>query len=259
MTEIISVYKIEDPKIELHKDVSIEVLKELADSIKEQGQEQSILVRKRGDHYQVIDGHNRLKAARMFGIDTLRAEIVEKNDADMLLASAVSNIQRTPNNILQEAALCKELKEEHKLSVKDIAKKFGKSEGYVRSRIRMLDASPLIQQLVVESRLHPSDVIQLLKIEIEQDRDFVAADLAMSPHTVSQANFLVEQFIRAKEILKDAPKEQILEEAKTTPRSKCEFCKDMVEIHKLQQKPICDDCEVRVMYLLTKDKEGEKK
>ncbi|MGQ4915666.1 MAG: ParB/RepB/Spo0J family partition protein, partial [Candidatus Asgardarchaeia archaeon] len=216
-------------------------------------------VRPKGDHYQLICGHNRLKAAKKFGIPKLPAKIVQMNDTEALLAATTENIMRTEQDPIKEAELYKTLKEKHGLTVKQIAEKFGKSETYVYARIRTLDLPQPIQQMIQTKQLNPTTALELHRIPTPEEQIMIASDLARSNATQRQAKLLVDSYIQAKKQLQDAPKEEVLEEAKKTPVGRCDICKEMKELPMLKSYIICDDCYQHLMFLLESERRQQQK
>jgi len=258
MLEEIDVYKIEDPPIVLHPSTDMEHLAELAESIKRQGLINPITVRKKGDHYQLIDGYNRVTAAKKFGIPKLPARILEMDDKEALIAATTANILRTPQDPLAEGELYKKLREEHGMSAHDIAEKFGRSETYVSHRIKMLELPDIIKDYIKIHKLTPTQSLELLRIPDDREKILVAHDLARSPITVQETKTLVDSYLEQKKKLAESPPEEVLEEAKKIPQAKCNYCKELKPIDEFTRKIMCNDCEAKFFYLLRKEQREAK-
>lgn len=113
-------------------------LKELARSISQHGIIQPIVVRRRGNDFELIAGDRRLKAAQICGLVTVPARIVEASDAEVLELQLVENIQRESVPFYEEALALKRLQDEpYNYTAAEIAKKIGKSEQYVYFQLKL--------------------------------------------------------------------------------------------------------------------------
>lgn len=251
-TEELDVYMIADPQIELHPSTSIEHLAELAESIKQQGLINPITVRKVDEHYQLIAGHNRLKAAKKFGIPKLLSRVVEMSDKDALIAGTTENIMRSNQDPIQEGKLYQELKETHKMAAKDIAEKFGKSETYVYSRIRMLELPEMLHHAIRAGALAPSTASEVLRIPNRQEQIMVGHDLARNRSKQRDAKMLVDSYLAHKQKMKDAPEEEVLEKAHVSPQMRCDFCLEMRDLDLLRGRNCCKTCDQKLAYMLEK-------
>lgn len=129
-------------------------LKELSDSIKQQGVIQPITVRKLGyDQYQIISGERRWRASRLAGLDYIPAYIRIANDEAMLEMALVENIQRENLNPIEIALSYHRLIEEIKLSVEQLAEKVGKDRSTIANYLRLLKLPPMIQSAIRDQKI----------------------------------------------------------------------------------------------------------
>jgi ParB family transcriptional regulator, chromosome partitioning protein len=113
-------------------------LKELARSIGQHGIVQPLVVRRRGDGFELIAGDRRLKAAEIAGLITVPARIVEATDSEVLEIQLVENVQREAVPYYEEALALKRLQDDpYNYDVHEIAKKIGKSEQYVYFQLKL--------------------------------------------------------------------------------------------------------------------------
>ncbi len=124
-----------------------EALAALADSIREVGILQPVLVRAAEDGgYELIAGERRWRAARRVGLQTVPAMVRVADDAAMLQHAIVENIQREELNPLEEAAAYQQLIEDFSLTHDDVATRVGKSRATITNTLRLLQLPPSIQR-----------------------------------------------------------------------------------------------------------------
>ena len=122
-------------------------LTELADSIREHGVLQPILVRPVGSQYELIAGERRWRASGLAQRETIPAIVAEFDDETALEVSIIENLQREDVSPLEEAAMFRKMTDLG-YSVRQLAQKIGKDKGYVENRMRLADAPPEIRELV---------------------------------------------------------------------------------------------------------------
>jgi len=130
-----------------------EALGALADSIREVGVLQPVLVRPVDEGYELIAGERRWRAARRIGLQTIPALIRDTDDATALEHALVENLHRDDLNPLEEAAAYQQLIEDFGLTHEAVASQVGKSRTSVTNSLRLLQLPPAIQKLVHEGRL----------------------------------------------------------------------------------------------------------
>ena len=127
-----------------------ESLAALAESIREVGVLQPVLVRAGGDGYELIAGERRWRAARRIGLQTIPAIVRVADDAAMLQQAIVENVQREELNPLEEAAAYQQLIEDFSLTHDDVAARVGKSRATITNTLRLLQLPPSIQRCLKE-------------------------------------------------------------------------------------------------------------
>jgi ParB family chromosome partitioning protein len=140
-------------------------LKGLAVSIEKHGILQPIVVRRKGDRYQLIMGERRLRAARIAGKTSIPAIVREATDADSLKYALMENLQREDLNPLEEAKGYVELRDEFHLSTNEIAELLGKDRSTVANTLRLLNLPEPILVLLGDGRLSAGHARALLSIE----------------------------------------------------------------------------------------------
>jgi len=131
-----------------------EALGLLADSIRQVGVLQPILVRPSGDGtYELIAGERRWRAARRVGLQTIPALVRETDDSTALEHALVENLHRDNLNPLEEAAAYQQLIEDFNLTHDDVASRVGRSRASISNTLRLLQLPPAIQRSVQEKKL----------------------------------------------------------------------------------------------------------
>ena len=154
-------------------------LAELASSIREHGVLQPILVRPAGrDHYQLVAGERRWRAARLAGLLTIPALIEELDDDAALEIAVIENLQREDLSPLEEANMYEKMVTEHGYSIRKLAQKLGKDKGYLENRLRLADAPEEIRALVSVRKDTLSHAYELMKVQDPKKRKRLAAQVA---------------------------------------------------------------------------------
>lgn len=143
-------------------------LGELADSIREHGVLQPLIVTRSGSGYTLIAGERRWRAARQAGLKSVPALIKDSSPQQMLELALVENIQRQDLSPLEEAAAYRQLLEEHKLTQEEVAHRVGKSRSAIANSLRLLNLPPeakeaLAQGLITEG--HARTLLSLPNLE----------------------------------------------------------------------------------------------
>jgi ParB family chromosome partitioning protein len=157
-----------------------QALAELTASIREHGVLQPVLVRPRGEqnHYQLVAGERRWRAARQAGLTEIPALIEQLDDETALEIGIIENLQREDLSPLEEAMIYERMTSEHGYSVRRLAQKLGKDKGYVENRLRLASAPTEIKQLVSLRKDTLSHAYELLKVEEPRKRRKLAEQVA---------------------------------------------------------------------------------
>ena len=161
-----------------------ETLASLADSIREVGVLQPILVRERDGEYEMIAGERRWRAARRVGMQTIPAIVRNADNATMLQQAIVENVQREQLNPLEEAAAYQQLIEDFALTHDEVAARVGKSRATITNTLRLLQLPPAIQRALKDGGLRMGHARALLgtpdrAFQEQLARRIVAEDLSV--------------------------------------------------------------------------------
>lgn len=153
------------------RDMKPEALESLAESIRAQGVVQPIVVRPKGEGFEIVAGERRWRAARMAGLKRIPAIVREIPDQAALAVALIENIQRADLNPLEEAAALQRLQKEYRLTHQQCAEAVGRSRAAVSNMLRLLDLNEDVQRLLREGKLEMGHARALLALEgAEQSR-----------------------------------------------------------------------------------------
>ena len=170
-----------------------EKLTELADSIKEHGVLQPIIVTKRDDFYQIIAGERRWRASKLAGLKTIPTIVRNYDEKKIREVSLIENIQRENLNPIEAAKAIKELMEEHNLTQEQLAKTLGKSRSAIANTVRILNLDERVIDLVNEGKLTEGHARSLVAITNQQKQYKLAMDIVNLDMSVREAETLVKE------------------------------------------------------------------
>jgi ParB family chromosome partitioning protein len=170
-------------------------LQELADSIKEHGVIQPLVVAKIApEQYELIAGERRLKAAKLAGLTMVPVIVrVESGEREKLELALVENIQRHDLDVLEEARAYKKLIEEFDLTQEDVADKVGKSRSAVANKVRLLGLPIEIQRALTEGKISEGHARSILAIENPEKQRALFELILKDNLTVRQAEDKVKE------------------------------------------------------------------
>lgn len=142
-----------------------EALESLAQSIKEKGVLQPLLVRKKNDKYEIIAGERRWRAAQLAGLDEVPVIVKDLNDSETLEIALIENLQRENLSAIEEAEGLNRLMSEYAYTQEIIGKVIGKSRSYIANTLRLLGLPEKIKQLVKENKLSAGHARALIGCE----------------------------------------------------------------------------------------------
>lgn len=180
-------------------------LDELAQSIRENGILQPILVRKLGDEYQIIAGERRWRAAQRAGLHDVPVMVKELDDSAAFAIALIENIQRSDLNPIEESLAYQRLLEEHAFTQEALAQRVGKDRSTITNSLRLLKLPERVREFVVEGKLSMGHARALLGLEEAKLIEKAALELVQNGGSVRDAEKLVAR-VKAGEDA--APKEK---------------------------------------------------
>jgi len=185
-----------------------ENLDELAQSIKQHGILQPLVVSKNGDKYQLIAGERRLKAAELLGMSRVPVILKEVSDRDKLELAIVENIQRRDLNPLETANSYKKLSEEFGLSNEDIADQVGKAVSTVSNFLRLLKLPVVIKEALAKGDITMSHAKIILSYKDKDEQIKVYKQILKKDMTVHDLQDMQKKSVARDN--KDKPRDPVL-------------------------------------------------
>jgi ParB family chromosome partitioning protein len=173
------------------KKFSDETLRELADSIREQGIVQPLIVRQRGDSFELIAGERRWRAAQLLGLAEVPVIVREADDREVLELALIENLQRENLNPIEEAHGYAQLIEQFALKQEEVATKVGKSRAVVTNALRLLRLAAGIQEALRDGLLSVGHAKVILGLPDEKQQKVAADRILKDGLNVRQTEALV--------------------------------------------------------------------
>ena len=190
----VSIKEIQPNKGQPRKRFKAEELAELTDSIKQNGILQPLLVRRSGDHYEIVAGERRYQAARAAGLTEVPVVIREISDDDVFKLALIENLQRSDLTPLEEARGYRQLIKDKGLTQEELAKILSKSRSAITNTIRLLDLPKEVQELVDEGNLSAGHARAILAVPSEDGRIRLARKVVDERLSVRQTESLAPLF-----------------------------------------------------------------
>lgn len=146
------------------------LLNELADSIRENGVLQPLLVRKKGKGYEIIAGERRYQASKIAGLEELPVIVKEVDDQKMLELALIENLQRSDLNPIEEAKGYRQLIKASGMTQEALSKAVSKSRSSITNSLRLLDLPAPVQQYLFDGRLTAGHARAILAVPYEEQR-----------------------------------------------------------------------------------------
>jgi len=172
---------------------SDEPLQELVQSIREKGILQPLLVRRKGDHYELIAGERRWRAAQKAGIKDIPILVRDVSESELLELSLIENIQRENLNPIEEAEAYKGLMDQFHLTQEDISQKVGKDRATVANSLRLLKLPPEIKQSLSEGKVSVGHARALLGLESPEKQRMAWRKVLAGGLSVRQTENLIKR------------------------------------------------------------------
>ena len=190
----IAIDQIETNPFQPRTDFDETALRELAQSIKEQGVIQPVTVRKLGyNKYQLISGERRLRASKMAGLTKIPAFIRIANDEQMLELALIENIHRENLNAIEVAISYQRLIDECGLTQEEVSEKVGKSRSAVANFLRLLKLPPEIQLAIRDGHISMGHARALINITDKEEQLKLLQQIIMEEMTVRQTEEMAEK------------------------------------------------------------------
>ena len=198
----VAITKVEPNRKQPRKFFDEDALQELADSIRQFGLLQPILVQDRNDHYEIIAGERRWRAARLAGLKEVPVIIKNYTDQEIGEIALMENIQREDVNPIEEAQAYKRLLEEFNLKQDEVAERVSKSRAAVTNSIRLLKLGDKVQQMVIDDMISTGHARALLAVEDEEEQYALAQKIFDEKLSVREIEKLVKNLHKPAKVKK---------------------------------------------------------
>ncbi|MBU6410253.1 MAG: ParB/RepB/Spo0J family partition protein [Verrucomicrobia bacterium] len=188
--------KIRRSALQPRKQFSEESLRELADSIREQGIVQPLVVREREGFYELIAGERRWRAAQLLNLEEVPVITREADDRAVLELALIENLQRENLNAIEEALGFAQLAEQFQLTQEEISAKVGKSRAVVANALRLLKLPAAVQGFIGEGRLAVGHAKVILGLADEKEQRLAAERVIKEGLNVRQTEGLVAKWLK---------------------------------------------------------------
>ena len=173
-----------------------EALEELADSIRQFGVLQPILVKRNGSRYEIIAGERRWRASRKAGLREIPAIIRDYSNQETVELSLIENIQRENLNPIEEAKAFKRLLDEFGLRQEDLAARVSKSRTAITNAVRLLKLDERVQEMVADNRISMGHARALIPVEIGEEQYLLACQVYEKKLSVRDVEKLVKKIAK---------------------------------------------------------------
>jgi len=256
---VVDIRKVEPNPTQPRQHFDEAALAELAESMKNFGIVQPLLVKDSGSHFTIIAGERRYRAARLAGITEVPVVVKEYTEMETLQVALLENIQREDLTAIEEANCYKRLMDEFFFSVDSIAEKLGKSKHSIISLLHLLELAPAAQKLASEGKITASHAKVLLGVEDHELQIKCAEKIVLEGMSVRAAETMVVQVLKAaaKEaeavIEKPEPKDLAEQESAAYAYRRAEFELKRVLGSQVYIKPGKKTSKIEIEYYSTED------
>lgn len=199
----VHISEIEPNKTQPRKRFDEDALQELADSIKQYGVIQPLILQKKDKFYEIIAGERRWRAARIAGLKDVPAIIKDYSPQEVVEIALIENIQREDLNPIEEAQTYQRLIQEFNLKQDEVAERVSKSRVAVTNAMRLLKLDERVQQMLIDEMLSSGHARALLSIEDLEKEYTIACKVFDEKLSVRETEKLVKQ------LLADKPQKEI--------------------------------------------------
>ena len=206
--QIVKLTKVEPSRERPRKQFDADALQELAESIKQFGVLQPLLVQKKEDYYEIIAGERRWRASKLAGLKEVPVIVKEFTEQEAVEISLIENIQREDLNPIEEAMAYKRLMEEFHLKQDAIAERVSKSRTAVTNSMRLLKLDDRVQQMLIDEMISTGHARALLALESKDAQAEAAVKVFDEKLSVRETERLVKELLNPVQKKEEKPKNQ---------------------------------------------------
>lgn len=193
---LIDINKIEPNRGQPRRNFDEDSLQELADSIKQYGVIQPLVLQKQGDIYQIIAGERRWRASKLAGLKQIPAIIKDYSPQEVMEIALIENIQREDLNPIEEALAFQNLMKEYGLKQDELADKVSKSRTAVTNSMRLLKLDERVQQMLIDDMISVGHARTLIPIEDGNSQYEIALKIFDHKLSVRETEKMVKKLIQ---------------------------------------------------------------
>lgn len=176
-------------------------LNELAESIRQHGIIQPLVLRKIGDKYEIIAGERRYKASYIAGLTKVPAVIIDLNDNESAEVAIVENIQRKDLSPIEEAKSYKKLLDRGYLTQDQLASRMGKNQSTVSNKLRLLNLDEKVQDALLNNKISERHARSLLKLDNKEEQKEVLDEIIEKRLNVRDTEDLINRKLNGEEFI----------------------------------------------------------
>ena len=201
----VNITKIEPNRNQPRKTFDEDSLLELADSIKQFGVVNPLIVTDKKDHYEIVGGERRWRAAKKAGLKEIPVIIKELTEREIAEIAIIDNTQREDINAIEEAIAYKKLIDEFSYTQDQVAEKVSKSRVYITNSLRLLKLCEQVRQMVIDGQITTGHARAIISIENEEEQYTLAQKVFDEKLSVRETEKLVKNLGKEKK-KKESPK-----------------------------------------------------
>ena len=194
----IDIRKIEPNRNQPRKQFDEDAIEELAESIKQFGVIQPLIVKKKGDYYEIIAGERRWRASKKAGLKKVPVIIKNYDEKEILKISLIENLQREDLNPIEEAQAYQKLQEDYGLKQDEIAASVSKSRTAITNTMRLLKLDERVQKMVMDNLISSGHGRTIIPIEDKELQYETACKILDENLSVREAEQLVKKLLERK-------------------------------------------------------------
>ena len=196
---MLKITEVEPSREQPRKNFNEDALLELADSIKQFGIIQPLIVQKQDDYYEIIAGERRWRAAKLAGLKEVPVIIKNYTEQERVEIALIENIQREDLNPIEEALAFRRLLTEFELKQDELAERVSNSRTAVTNSMRLLKLDERVQQMVVDEKISTGHARALLAVEDKEQQYTLANKIFDEKLSVRETERLMKNFQKEKE------------------------------------------------------------
>ena len=207
----VKITKVEPNREQPRKNFDEDALQELADSIKQYGIVEPLIVQDRKTHYEIIAGERRWRAAKLAGLKEVPVIVRNYTEQEIVEISLIENIQREDLNPIEEAQAYKRLLTEFNLKQDEVAERVSKSRTAVTNSMRLLKLCEEVQQMIIDDMITTGHARALISIEDPEQQYTIAQKVFDEKLSVRDVEKLVKGLNKPEKAKKEVVEDKALE------------------------------------------------